>query len=130
LRQQEKPHCTGARRRPSNIPGTPTARNAPTVPASSAAAESARFAALLGGAGGRNRDRWLYSVISYSVARQTRELSVRIALGAGRAEIAGSVLGRRLAGVAALLLVLTALGCLVPVRRALAVDSLTALRSE
>jgi len=128
-----------------------------------------RFAALLVGlfavlaaliaAGG------LYSVISYSVARQTRELGVRIALGAGRAEIAGSVLGRglrvsavgigvgtvlaivarrffaqqvpdprdspgMLAGVAALLLVLTVLACLVPVRRALAVDPLTALRSE
>ncbi len=107
----------------------------------------------------------LYSVISYSVARQTRELGVRVALGAGRAEIAGSVLSRglrvsavgigvgtvlaivareffaqqvpdprdspgMLAGVAALLLVLTALACLVPVRRALAVDPLTALRSE
>ena len=107
----------------------------------------------------------LYSVISYSVARQTRELGVRIALGAGRTEIAGSVLGRRfrvsavgigvrtalamvarpffaqqvpdprnspwmLAGVATLLLVLTVLACLVPVRSALAVDPLNALRSE
>ena len=128
-----------------------------------------RFAALLVGlfaglaatiaAGG------LYAVISYSVARQTRELGVRIALGAGRAEIAGSVLGHGLrvtaigiglggvlavlarqflaqqvpdvrngptilAGAAALLVVLTVLACLVPARRALAVDPLTALRSE
>ncbi len=60
-----------------------------------------RFAALLLGlfavlaaviaAGG------LCSVISYSVARQTRELGVRVALGAGRAKIAGSVLWPRLA---------------------------------
>ncbi len=128
-----------------------------------------RFAALLVGlfavlaaviaAGG------LYAVISYTVTRQTRELGVRIALGAGRAEIAGSVIGRGLrvsgvgigvgtvlaivarrffaqqvpdlrnspwilGGVAALLLLLTVLACLVPVRRALAVDPLTALRSE
>ena len=116
-------------------------------------------------AGGRNRGRWALFRLSYSVARQTRELGVRIALGAGRAEIAGSVLGRglrvsavgigvgtvlaivarrffaqqvpdprdspwMLAGVAALMLVLTVLACLVPVRRALAVDPLTVLRGE
>ena len=45
--------------------------------------------------GGRNRGRWAL-FRHYSVARQTRELGVRVALGAGRAEIAGSVLGRGL----------------------------------
>ena len=107
----------------------------------------------------------LYGVISYAVVRRTRELGVRIALGAGRVNIAGSVLihglrvttigivigtvigiagGRILtqqipdtkdspwmfAGVAALLLMLTVLACLVPVRRALSVDPLAALRME
>src|SRR5581483_5788698 len=38
----------------------------------------------------------LYAVISYAVARQTRELGVRIALGASRAQIAVTVLGHGL----------------------------------
>lgn len=107
----------------------------------------------------------LYAVISYAVAKQTRELGVRMALGATGSSIAMTVLGRGLrvtaigivvgslltvvagrllatqvpdlkespwilGAVAGLLLFLTVLACLVPARRALAVDPLTALRSE
>jgi putative ABC transport system permease protein len=107
----------------------------------------------------------LYAVIAYTVARRTRELGVRIALGAGRVQVAATVLGHglrvtaigiaagtalsiaaarvfahefpgvenpvwMLAAVSALLLVLSMLACWSPVRSALAVDPLTALRSE
>jgi predicted permease len=107
----------------------------------------------------------LYAVISYTVARQTRELGVRVALGATGLRIATTVFGRGLrltaigivmgslmavvasrllapqvpdirespwivAAVAGLLLFLTVLACWVPVRKALAVDPMAALRSE
>lgn len=118
----------------------------------------AALAALIAAAG-------MYAVISHAVERRTQELGVRIALGAGAAEIARSVFGHGLrvsaigmaagillslmvarlstqpailagdlpwiiAGVACLLLVLTLVACWVPMRRALAVDPMTALRSE
>jgi putative ABC transport system permease protein len=107
----------------------------------------------------------LYAVISYAVARQTRELGVRIALGAGRTQIAATVLGHGLritaigiaggavlaiptgrlltqqvgdvagapwmiASVALLLLVMTVIACWIPMRKALRVDPLSALRTE
>jgi len=107
----------------------------------------------------------LYAVISYAVARRTREFGVRIAIGATRWNIAGVVIGHglRLAGlgmllgsiialglnrisasqvpslgetpwvlpaIAGALLFLTVAACWWPARRALAVDPLTALRTE
>jgi len=108
----------------------------------------------------------LYGVMAYSVAQQTREIGIRIALGATRSEIASSVLRRGIlmAAVGALVGVLgagwaskllesmlygvgrtdpvsfaigvavllaTALAaCLVPVRRAVAVDPLISIRAD
>jgi putative ABC transport system permease protein len=107
----------------------------------------------------------LYAVVSHAVERRTQELGVRIALGAGSAEIARTVLGhgmrvtaigtalgalvmapaRRIfvqqadqtsdlswmiASMATLLFILTLIACWVPLRKALAVDPLIALRSE
>lgn len=42
----------------------------------------------------------VYGVIAYSVTRRTRELGIRIALGAGRNEVSGMVLGQALRMVA------------------------------
>ena len=108
----------------------------------------------------------LYGVLSYAVAQRTREIGIRVALGAPRTRIArsvivggialaitGAALGLAIAhwgtkviesqlyGVAqsdgasflaaAIVLVLAALlACIVPTRRALAVDPLTAIRAE
>ena len=108
----------------------------------------------------------IYGVISFSVARQTRDIGIRIALGARRGQVlgrvmrqgltltlAGSAMGLGVAwalsrtaasllyGVSAtdtltflavpiLLLLLATVACLVPARRAAALDPIRALRCE
>jgi predicted permease len=108
----------------------------------------------------------LYAVVSYAVTRRTRELGLRIALGARSADVVrlvvrdgmrltaiglvlgllaatglGFVLSRVLygvramdplvyAGVVGLLLVVAALACYLPARRATRVDPMIALRAE
>jgi len=103
----------------------------------------------------------IYAVMSFTVARRTREIGVRIALGAGRARVAAAILRgplirmsigillgwalalalpvrmawtpARIGAVLGELLVMCAvclLACLVPARRAMAVDPIQALRAE
>jgi predicted permease len=108
----------------------------------------------------------LYGVMTYSVAQQTREIGIRVALGASSQRIARAVIGRasslaiagaiiglvgagwatkliesQLHGVrrldpssfivgAVVLLGAALIACVVPTRRALAVDPVTAIRTE
>jgi putative ABC transport system permease protein len=108
----------------------------------------------------------LYSVLSYLVAQQTREIGVRMAIGARPADILTLIVGRgmRLVVVGAIaggalalglarlvahllfevspgdvatfsavtiaLLVISALACYIPARRATRIDPVVALRSE
>jgi predicted permease len=54
----------------------------------------------------------IYGVISYSVAQRTREIGVRVALGASRSDIFGMILGQgaRLAGLGIAIGIVAALG--------------------
>jgi putative ABC transport system permease protein len=108
----------------------------------------------------------LYGVMAYSVAQETREIGIRVALGASRSRIvrrvlvrgtllavAGAVAGlgaatwetalleHQLYGVerldlpsfaigATVLIAGALLACIVPTRRALAVDPMTAIRAD
>jgi putative ABC transport system permease protein len=108
----------------------------------------------------------LYGVMAYSVARRTREIGIRVALGATRSRISRAVVGggvslalvgsalgiaialwgtkliehelygvaqRDTVSLAASVIVLLAVGivaCVVPARRALAVDPMTAIRAD
>ncbi len=108
----------------------------------------------------------VYGVIAYAVGRRTREIGIRIALGAGSAEIRRTVLGPGLAlagggvllgaaaagvlagllrgelyevsphdpltyaGAGIALLLVAAVACEIPARRAVQTDPVVALRSE
>lgn len=102
----------------------------------------------------------VYSLMSFAVSRRTREIAIRTAVGAGRGQIVSVVFGRAvvqlLGGVAlgalfaapvlwntvadegprslvivsAVLLGAGLVACLVPVRRALAIEPAAALKSE
>jgi predicted permease len=126
----------------------------------------ATMAAVQGGIGMLLAIMGLYAVVSYAVARRTREIGVRMALGAAHTDVMklvvregmwlsliGLVVGLVIAlglglvlskvlygvpsadvsvlgGVSALLLIVAALACYIPARRATHVDPLTALRQE
>lgn len=119
----------------------------------------ASAALLLAGVG-------LFGVVGFIVLRRTREIGVRLALGAPRTNVAGTAFGHALrpvllgllagvagalalgqvvrgflfevspgnpvvfGGAAALVLSTAALACIGPIRRALAVDPATVLRSD
>ena len=108
----------------------------------------------------------LYGVLAYSVAQRTREIGIRVALGATRGRVAATILRQgmalaifgALAGLVAarwgakligsqlygiqqtdplsfalgggVLVAVAALACLVPVRRAVRVDPLAAIRAD
>ena len=108
----------------------------------------------------------LYGVMAYTVTQQTREIGIRVALGASSSRIARRVLGRgtwlavtgaviglvganwatkmienQLHGVtrsdplsfisgAVVLVLVAVVACVVPTRRALAVDPMTAIRAD
>ena len=60
----------------------------------------------------------IYGVISFSVARQTKDIGIRVALGAGRGQVLGMVLRQGLT--------LTFVGCAIGMLAAVAVSRITA----
>jgi ABC-type antimicrobial peptide transport system permease subunit len=108
----------------------------------------------------------IYSVLSFSIARRTHEMGIRLALGAGARQVflsvvrdgmtlvgvgavAGLIVGfvttrslekflygvppsdpATFAGAATLLIAIALVACIVPARRAMRVNPITALRSD
>lgn len=102
----------------------------------------------------------IYSVMAFAVARRTREIGIRIALGADRRRLVASILARPFAqaalgviigvgllvpiaggiasleaaayvlGFTTLMLAVCLLACIVPIRRALRIQPTEALRAE
>jgi hypothetical protein len=68
----------------------------------------------------------LYGVLAFAVAQRTREIGIRMALGARRSRVIALVLG----GVVVLLTAAAQLASYIPARRASRVDPLVALRHE
>ena len=100
----------------------------------------------------------IHALMSFTVARRTREIGIRAALGAGRGKIVAGIFSRAflqigtgvivgsalaallgvnttrdvliLLGADAIMLVVGLAACAVPVRRALRIDPTEALRAE
>lgn len=74
----------------------------------------------------------LYGVMAYSVMQRTREIGVRIAIGANRSMVLGTVLKQAMTMVFAGLVIglAGAIAAYLPALRAASVDPAQALRSE
>ena len=72
----------------------------------------------------------IYGVIAYAVSRRTREIGIRMAIGAKPAGILRSVLGRIGVLMGAGTLVDRFPGLPPPARRAMSIDVMAALREE